>query len=831
MTARAKKPAPPAANPPPDDKELSPDAKAAHQLLTELRTRISTQPLPYQYGVEERALTSLFEVFGHTREAIRANPGCERFAARATEVLNVVLRPMTAKWHRALEEHRLASHDGADAFRGELRTLQTQLRTFARELHRMAYGTDAEDALTPNVMTPDALAKLAEPLAFGFRATTPLAAEKADRIQADEAASVAQRRTHFGVATAPGTDAVGLALSGGGIRSASFSLGVVQVLAERGLLGQVDFLSTVSGGGYTGSFLTRRLGNGEPHDQVAAPRGPDPEPIRYLRQNTRYLSGNNLKERWSMVCATLAGMLLNWTTPLLVMAVLALVATFVGPVFSPHRWGLVKFFAALTLIAVGGYGWGMRGGKDTSSATGGLLAWLLAATLAIGAAALLHDLRYLWLPDWWHHHHPRPLSATLALLVGSTATITPAIVRIVPVAMNPKWRQLLLKIALALAGLAVPCGAVVLFYVLLDLGQHHPWLLLLAAVALGAVSFYVVDINLTGPHRLYRDCLARTFIQKTAGGSPHVLLADINQANTAPYHLINATLNVPASETAALKDRGCDFFTFSKHWTGSASTGYEPTEKWRTNAQGVDLATAMAVSGAAFSAHMGLGSMPTLTALLTLLNVRLGFWIKRPGTPPGNPLPGFWCLLRETLGVAMTEKSNWINLSDGGHIENMAVYELLRRRCKFIVCVDGESDPTFTFQGLMTLTRHARIDFGVNIEPVLDDLRQDARTLQSRSHFHLRRILYPEGVGLLLYIKLSITGDESEMIRRYRTNHPEFPHQTTLDQFFDQEQFESYRQLGSHAAEALFKPVLMDGKTPATISAWFEQLAKNLLEP
>ena len=93
---------------------LTPDQTAAQQFLTELRTRISTQPLPYQYGVEARALTSMWEVFAQARDAIKSNPGCEKFADRTTEVLNVVVRPLTAKWHRAFEEARLNGRDGAE---------------------------------------------------------------------------------------------------------------------------------------------------------------------------------------------------------------------------------------------------------------------------------------------------------------------------------------------------------------------------------------------------------------------------------------------------------------------------------------------------------------------------------------------------------------------------------------------------------------------------------------------------------------------------------------------------------------------------------------------
>ena len=86
----------------------------------ELRTRITTQPLPYQYGVEARALESLWEVFGQARAAMKNYPGCASFARRTTEMLNVDLRPMTAKWHRRIREGRLNSRDGANEFRDDL---------------------------------------------------------------------------------------------------------------------------------------------------------------------------------------------------------------------------------------------------------------------------------------------------------------------------------------------------------------------------------------------------------------------------------------------------------------------------------------------------------------------------------------------------------------------------------------------------------------------------------------------------------------------------------------------------------------------------------------
>lgn len=822
-------------------KRISPDQAAAHQLLTELRTRISTQPMPYQHGVEARAMESMWEVFAQAREAIKANPGCEAFADRTTDVLNRVVRPLTAKWHRAYAEGRLNGHDGADEFRGELQAVQAELRKFAAELHETAYGKPYPDAVTPAVMTTQALAELFRPLPFGF---TPLFSsddnemerrkQEAEAIRNDENAAVTARRKEQGLATAPeATNAIGLALSGGGIRSATFSLGVVQVLAEKGLLNEVDFLSTVSGGGYTGSFLTQRLGNHEPQSEVAAPHGPDPEPVRYLRQHAQFLSGN-LKQKWAMATATLAGMVLNWTVPVGVILVLALAAHLINTQWTVSWPPLMAICGGLCGVATVVYGGCLRLGRKPGLVAGGLLGALLAITGVFGVAWGLES----YFPGFLESIHENSgktggISAVLAAVVAAV----PGILRFVPILREPKARKIVLKVALLLAGVLVPLLAVVLFYAFRGLAEDHFWVVVGTAVGLSAVALFVIDINQTGPHRLYRDCLARTFIQKTEGGTPDVKLADVNPKGTAPYHLINAALNVPSSEHPALKDRDCDFFLFSRNWTGSPATGYIRTREWKANGQALELATAMAVSGAAFSSHMGLASMPSLTALLTLLNVRLGFWIKKP---PARGLgnPGFLCLLREMSGTGLTEKTRWLNLSDGGHIENLAVYELLRRRCKFILCVDGESDPGYLFQGLMTLVRHARIDLGVRIDPRLDGLRPDPEPGHSKCHFHLCRIHYPEvsgqpgDVGLLLYLKLSVTGNESELIKRYRSNHPDFPHQTTLDQFFDQEQFEAYRQLGVHVAEGLFLPALTNNHTePGSVPEWFRELAKNLLEP
>jgi hypothetical protein len=515
--------------------------------------------------------------------------------------------------------------------------------------------------------------------------------------------------------------------------------------------------------------------------------------------------------------------------------------------------------ALLSTLALAWYGRQLSAGRKAAAKAGWLLAGIFAGTTAV-AAGLLLTVLYGWLEDpgdW----KPGGLTLLWGGVVATLVTAAPTIIRFIPVLEKPAVREPVLKALLWLAGLVIPVGAIAVFYALLHLGLKFDgalfglqWLdgafwglrfgaLVLAGlvVVLFLVAFLCLNVNLTGPHRLYRDLLARTFIQPDEKSVTPVYLTEINPDTSAPYHLINAAVNLPASTHAALRERKSDFFLFSRHYCGAPATGYFPTEKWKIGDAPPDLATAMAISGAAASSHMGLSSMPTLAALLTFLNLRLGFWILHPSPAVTSRFtsPGFSLLLREMTGFKMSEDRPWLNLSDGGHIENMGVYELLRRRCKFIICVDGEADSQYTFQGLMTLVRHAQIDFGVGIDVTLDDLRPNSKTGYSQAHAVLCRIRYPDPdphtktpPGLLLYLKLSLTGNEPEMLRRYRLLRREFPHQSTLDQFFTEEQFEAYRQLGVHVAESLFLPAITGENTePESVQDWFQSLAANLLQP
>lgn len=305
---------------------------------------------------------------------------------------------------------------------------------------------------------------------------------------------------------------------------------------------------------------------------------------------------------------------------------------------------------------------------------------------------------------------------------------------------------------------------------------------------------------------------------------------------TGPLHLFGGTLNLVSGEDLAWQERMADSFVFSPIACGSESTKYRPT-KSEGNAAGyaanLKLGSVMAISGAAVSPSMGFYSSPAVTALLTAFNLRLGAWFGNPGKnswQSSGPRNGWMQLLREMLGLT-TDKSEYVYLSDGGHFDNLGVYELVRRRCRYIVCVDAGADSAHSCKELGDVIRNVRIDFGIRIEIDIDRLKltQDRTTC---GHVAVGRIRYTdrfvdttpfgsyqqEGTsanddnldGYIFYIKPSFTGDEDPDLANFRDRHPDFPHETTIDQFFSESQFESYRSLGYHVARNVFRDVVLE---------------------
>lgn len=360
------------------------------------------------------------------------------------------------------------------------------------------------------------------------------------------------------------------------------------------------------------------------------------------------------------------------------------------------------------------------------------------------------------------------------------------------------------------------------------------------SLAIALVSSRLVNINRFSLHGFYRNRLVRTFLAASRRKRPgRDLFTDYDPSDNPhfsslwpkeapvgddwrPLHVINLTLNLVAAKKLAWQERMAEAFTVTPLHSGSASLNdgsgaefqagaYQRSINYAGRYGGISLGTAMAASGAAVSPSMGYHSSPALSFLMALLNVRLGVWLPNPGSPArafhdrDGPLWALLPLLEELFGQT-TDARRYVYLSDGGHFENLGIYEMVRRRCRLIVAVDAGCDPDCKFQDLGDAIRKISLDLRVRIDMSgLERIKPGANgNAGAYAALGLIRYADADGAGaadgLLIYMKPAIRGSEPADILSYRASHEAFPHDTTGDQWFSESQFESYRALGEHIA-------------------------------
>ncbi len=606
---------------------------------------------------------------------------------------------------------------------------------------------------------------------------------------------------------------VGLALSGGGIRSATFNLGVLQGLARQGVLKFCDYLSTVSGGGYIGSCLSSLLDDSDAsvrcdHFPFRFDRqngGDERKEVKWLRSHGKYLAekpGILSVYFWRLIATYFSGLILtNLTTVAFVLWFGVFLHWSAGPMafLPPYLFGLSGVLFVLLILgrAVASIG---NPGFVKRQKLG--LYWAHVIRVSVGFVALgglivmgQHmDRIWLWAGD---SMDGLSVATALGLLAGlwRNKRVLGFVFRLSWVVLLPLFMAQFLRWAWLSDVFSQP--APILSGVPLS-------------VFLGLILFVIgslLNTNRINNHHFYRDRLSEAYIIKRQNDVIHsneaLPLSGLHHYdNGAPYHVINATLNVAGSKNRYLKGRGADFFLFSKFYCGAESTGYCATSLYENGE--TRLATAMAISGAAANPSMGTNTHAGLRFLMTLLNVRLNRWMPNPGQPT---TPHFvfwpWYFVKEMFGKEK-ETDRLLNLSDGGHHENLGLYALIKRGCRFLIVSDAGADPDFTFVDLANAMRKVRIDMGVGIEIDLSDLRPDGKST-THKHFAVGTIHYPNGVkGTLVYINTAIDGHEPEDVLGYRRKHFAFPDESTGDQFFGEDQFESYRKLGEISAREPF---------------------------
>lgn len=683
---------------------------------------------------------------------------------------------------------------------------------------------------------------------------------------------------------------VGLAFSGGGIRSATTNLGVLEVLRKTGILQCVDYLSTVSGGGYIGACFTSAStsmteatkGLSEAQRLQAqntlfrhTPGVPESPVFRHLRNNSNYMAPNGIVDILRVPSIFLRGIAINFFLLLPYILMLAVVtASLISSETHPFAF-LARFFADISIPLNAPY-------FLTKCLLMFSLAVYLASPIIWRASRRAMANQKTENAAWqWRDRATHFLGwLALAVIVSAFAELQPVAVQLYGHYVFSGWSFEQMTLASGLGGATISMFATkwlpklsALFtrlgiYSLGLVGALVFWLLYLhltnvllyapaaqngafawksslgfcvMAGLLWLCSLFIGNPNFTSISRFYRDRLSKAYM---VGIDPDGNVRQIDTLKLSaldsmftPYQLINATLNMSATKEAYRSDRRSDFFLLSKRHIGSMTTGYSKTEEMERHHPDMNVATAVAISAAAAAPNAGRTTVKALTFILAMLNIRYDYWIANPRflgkINAGLTAKGLAALLpthrvgplyfmRELLGN-LSADSPYINLSDGGHIENLGVYELIRRECRLIIVGDSEEDHALHFPGLSEVIRMVQIDFGVQI--VMDGLDAIRKGTQ---HHAVGTIHYRNGkVGKMLYLKNSLLGDATvhdtlgdalyasskertdnlrfdgnPYIAHYKTEEPLFPHQSSANQFYNETQFECYRALGYQIATA-----------------------------
>ena len=640
---------------------------------------------------------------------------------------------------------------------------------------------------------------------------------------------------------------IGISLSGGGIRSATFSLGVYQRLAEAGIFQRARYVSAVSGGGYLACGLAIS------HARSARPTA-DPQPWgrgsaeeSRLRQNLSYLAPGGTGRAW-LLTNLLYGLLLN-LTPLIL-----------GAYVAGHAEGLLLHALYPRL-----------GTSHVDLSTMKVVGALIVAAVALAVAAV----------GWRRFNDGRPHDAAgsectarrltqLAVVLLAALVIAPLIVQVLgkpaPAADQVAWRIRRIEVGTLIVACALGLGAVALAL------QSRRRLTLVRALLAGVagssvllvpfalatqtaatlgwdsardaalIAFAILVVLGCGVfvhnrrysmHLFYRErlqdafALARTRVG--AGGDfrlepleDRVLLSEVATANADrtrqgdpfPELIVCAAVAARGSEVPT-KARAASF-TFEGTDSGNERIGLQaPTREFETDdwvaAGGLTLPSMMAISGAALSPLMGRFTLPAFRLMLAMMNIRLGVWLRKPSEPDLQPPatrlgrarahlrrgwlePGAWYVLKEGLGLADVN-GRFVYVSDGGHWENLGLTELLRRRCTYVAVIDASGSATLADIGHAMAVARAELGVEFQFDPRATAPRADGL---AESPVVVGTVSYPDTRQQcrIVFARCVLWPGAPADLQMFAAEQKPFPNHPTANQFLSGEVFDAYRALG-----------------------------------
>ncbi|WP_027544741.1 patatin-like phospholipase family protein [Bradyrhizobium sp. WSM2254] len=335
---------------------------------------------------------------------------------------------------------------------------------------------------------------------------------------------------------------------------------------------------------------------------------------------------------------------------------------------------------------------------------------------------------------------------------------------------------------------------------------------------LAVAAAYWIDLSAFSRHEVHRSKSMRRFLGVAAGpaSSPpdsslrdthDLAMADI-WSSTQPERarFLFPMFNMALDHLGDKSRQGSEPFTVTPLASGSALFGYRSSADYGASEGGITLGTAMVVSGASIDREIARHTTPLVALMFSLLGVRHGLWLGNPKSDAASrraqPRLSFTPVVEEIFGRA---PGDYVHVSSGDGFDPLGLYEMIRRRCRFIVVSDAGAD---SLENLGRVIRRVRVDFGVAID--MTDLElQRAPPPSVGACCALGYIRYPEGpgaAGILIYLRPELDGSEPLDVRGYAARHPAvFPRERVSARQFDEEGAESYRALGSHIIDMLFQ--------------------------
>ena len=425
-----------------------------------------------------------------------------------------------------------------------------------------------------------------------------------------------------------------------------------------------------------------------------------------------------------------------------------------------------------------------------------------------------------------------------------------------------------------LAAFAAVFGLLLLAMLLVrSFGQaDHLGLGLLVTGGVLLATLILFNPSRVGLHDFYRGRICRCFLGATQAARARgrnatseqpdddITLGELRRSPlpeglpAQPIHLVCCAANNLSGDPLSNLYRGARSVTISPLGVGLGDEF--------ARADDLRLSSVVTASAAAFNSQMGSVSMalgPAVSFVMSALNLRLGLWVSHPGnpavrfrslvglpfffemfgfsksealTPPAKPAPAAGPDDASLSGMDRVAQQaelaqsrvvrelsfarrhfSFLHLSDGGHFENLGLYELVRRHCRYVIVSDCGADADVAFDDLANAIRRIREDFGVEVDLDVEPLRPDENG-HSAQHAVVGTIHY-DGLGGtdkggVIYFKPTLTGDEPPDVLQYRTRNTTFPHESTGDQFYEEAQWESYRRLGEHCGTAVLRAAEFD---------------------